>query len=182
MKLRARALSVAVPLLIGASVVAVQSNGSAGAAPTVLTIAAPAKVGYSADTTSTATRLWSQCVVATNVARSEKGLVPLQLDIRVAMAAAGQSAYQAQAQRMSHTGTGGSNAGNRLDAAGYSWSTWGENVAAGQADCATVLTAWLGSPSHRANILNPAFRHIGIGMALGANGVPYWTMDLAAGG
>ena len=40
---------------------------------------------------------------------------------------------------------------------------------------------WLGSAPHRANILNATFDTVGIGMALGANGVPYWTMDLATG-
>lgn len=98
------------------------------------------------------------------------------------MAAAGHSAYQAQVQKMTHNGSGGSNAGNRLTAAGYTGSTWGENIAVGQANCEMVLAAWLTSPPHRANILNPAFRHIGIAMALGTNGVPYWTMDLSAGG
>jgi uncharacterized protein YkwD len=28
--------------------------------------------------------------------------------------------------------------------------------------------------------MNPSFRDVGIGMAIGANGVPYWTMDFAA--
>lgn len=182
MSLRRRSVSLIAPLLIGACALGVQSNGSAGAVSTVLSIVAPAKVGYGTAVASPAMRLWSQCVANANAARSAAGAVSLQLDIRASMAASGQSAYQAQTQKMSHTGSGGTNAGNRLNAAGYSWSAWGENVAAGQADCETVLSAWLASPPHRANILNPAFRHIGIGMALGDNGVPYWTMVLAAGG
>ena len=54
------------------------------------------------------------------------------------------------------------------------------HVAAGQGDCASVVGAWLASPSHRANILNRAYVNIGIGNVVGANGVHYWTMDLAA--
>ncbi len=126
-------------------------------------------------------RLWSECVTAANDARRVVGAAPLQLNVRNALAAAGQSAFQAQTQKMAHVGYGGSNAGDRLTAAGYTWSTWGENIAAGQANCESVLSAWLASPPHRANILNPAFRDIGIGMVLSATGVPYWTMDLATG-
>ena len=36
---------------------------------------------------------------------------------------------------MTHTGSNGSNAGDRIRAAGYSPSTWGENVAAGYSSC-----------------------------------------------
>ena len=52
-------------------------------------------------------------------------------------------------------------------------------MAAGQGDCASVVTAWLNSPTHRANILKSSYRSIGIGNVVGANGVHYWTMDLA---
>lgn len=177
-----RALLVVAPLITGACLVTAQPNGAAGAATSVVPITVAAKVGNGQSAPPQARRLWSVCVDAVNVARAAVGSGPLQMDARVWMAAADQAAYQAQTQKMSHVGSGGSNGAIRLTAAGYIWSTWGENIGAGQADCQTVLSDWLVSPSHRANLLNPAFRHIGIGMAVGANGVPYWTMDLAAGG
>lgn len=182
MSRRLRALWLAVSLVVGASAFATQSNSSAGAATAALPINASATIGSSSVAARPAMRLWSGCLATANAERRAAGAVPLQLDLRVVAAAAGHSAYQAQTQKMSHTGSGGSNAGQRLTAAGYSWTTWGENVAAGQANCDLVLAGWLASPTHRANILNPLFRHIGIGMAMGVNGVPYWTMDLAAGG
>lgn len=182
MSRRVRAFWLAFPLVIGTSVVAAQSNGSVGAATAVLPINAPAAVGYSSVAGKPAMRLWSGCLAVVNEVRRAAGAVALQLDPRVVTAAAAHASYQAQTQKMSHTGSGGSDAGQRLTAAGYNWTTWGENVAAGQANCDLVLAGWLASASHRANILNPAFRHIGMGMAIGANGVPYWTMDLAAGG
>ena len=182
MSRRLRALWLAVPLVAGASAVAAQSNGSVGAATAAVPINASATVGTSALSARPAMRLWSGCLATANSTRRAVGAVPLQLDLRVVAAASGHSAHQAQTQKMSHTGSGGSDAGQRLTAAGYSWTTWGENVAVGQANCDAVLAGWLASPTHRANILNPSFRHIGIGMAIGANGVPYWTMDLAAGG
>ena len=46
-----------------------------------------------------------------------------------------------------------------------------------QVDCPSVMSAWMGSAGHRANILNPTMTSIGIGAATGANGVIHWTMD-----
>ena len=57
-------------------------------------------------------------------------------------------------------------AGDRMDAAGYSWSTWGENIAAGYSTPAAVMTAWMGSSGHRANILSTGYREIGVGYEL----------------
>ena len=44
-------------------------------------------------------------------------------------------------------------------------NTCGENVAAGQASPAEVVNAWMNSPGHRENILNPAYRELGVGYA-----------------
>lgn len=120
-----------------------------------------------------------ECTQLTNNARTAAGLAPLTIDSRMTTAAEAHSIEQAQRKKMTHTGRNGSNAGQRLTVLGYSWSTWAENVAAGQSDCASVVAAWLASPGHRANILNPALVNIGMGAVKGPNGVIYWTMDLA---
>lgn len=120
-----------------------------------------------------------ECTRLTNNARTAAGLAPVTVDSRMTTAAEAHSIEQAQRQKMTHTGRNGSNAGQRLKVLGYSWSTWAENVAAGQGDCASVVAAWMASPGHRANILNPAMVHIGMGAVKGPNGVIYWTMDLA---
>lgn len=51
----------------------------------------------------------------------------------------------------------------------------GENVAWNQADAEEVVTAWMNSPGHRANILRSGFKTIGVGMAR-SNG-PYWCQQ-----
>ncbi len=130
-----------------------------------------------------AVRAVVDCIVRTNAERTLRGLVALTADARLATAAITHSNYQAVTQTMTHSEpVPRLDAGKRATAEGYIWSTWGENVAAGQANCAAVMTAWMNSSSHRANILNGAFRHIGITSIVGANGVRYWTMVLAAGG
>jgi len=58
---------------------------------------------------------------------------------------------------------GCSSPGERLSAAGYAYSNWAENVAAGHATAAATMAQWMGSAGHRANILHPGMREIGVG-------------------
>ena len=121
----------------------------------------------------------STIVQLVNQQRAAAGVGAVTESSALDSAALTQSYNQAIAQLMSHTGPDGSNAGQRITDAGYSWSTWGENVAAGQPTVNAVMTAWMNSPPHRANILSPAFTNIGLASLIGSNGVVYWTMELA---
>jgi uncharacterized protein YkwD len=81
----------------------------------------------------------------------------------------------------SHTGSNGSDPGNRLTLAGYNWRTYGENIAAGQSTVQSVINGWMNSPGHCANIMNPNFREIAVACVKGAANntySTYWTMVL----
>lgn len=81
----------------------------------------------------------------------------------------------------SHTGSSGSSAGQRISAAGYTWNTYGENIAAGQASINEVVDGWMASAGHCANIMNAAFVDIGVACVPGTASTTYrtyWTMDL----
>lgn len=53
---------------------------------------------------------------------------------------------------------------DRINAAGYTgWNSAGENIAAGYSSAADVMSAWMNSSGHRANILGTTFRELGIG-------------------
>ncbi|QCW50764.1 CAP domain-containing protein [Nocardioides dongxiaopingii] len=82
---------------------------------------------------------------------------------------------------VSHESPDGSDPGDRIRREGYRWTSYGENVAAGQATPAAVVRAWLGSPGHCAVIMSP-FREIGIGHGhrAGATYRHYWVLDLAS--
>jgi uncharacterized protein YkwD len=121
-----------------------------------------------------------QCNDLVNDARTQAGLPTVHINGQLNLAAEGHSTDQAKRQTMTHTGSNGSNAGTRISRQGFRWSTWGENIAAGQPDCPSVVGAWMNSSGHRANILNPAMTEIGIGAVAATNGTIYWTMDLAA--
>ena len=47
--------------------------------------------------------------------------------------------------------------------AGILFTAAGENIAAGQRSAEEVVSDWMDSPGHRANVLDPGFTHIGIG-------------------
>lgn len=117
-------------------------------------------------------------VASVNQHRAQAGRRPVVVDSRLAAAARDHSAHMARERIMTHVGAGWTNAGQRMSAAGYRWSTWAENVAAGQTTPAQVMSAWMNSAGHRANILNGNVVHIGIAATKGSNGVTYWTMVL----
>jgi uncharacterized protein YkwD len=80
----------------------------------------------------------------------------------------------------SHTGSNGSTLGTRATAAGYAWSSLGENIAAGQGSIAEVVDGWMKSDGHCANLMTATFRDIGVACVAGnANTTyrTYWTQD-----
>lgn len=78
----------------------------------------------------------------------------LTWDYDLEAAAYGHSSDMANGNFMSHTGSDGSSAGDRIDATGYVSSAWAENVAAGQKDIDAVMASWMASPGHCKNIMS----------------------------
>ncbi|MEV4659614.1 CAP domain-containing protein [Micromonospora sp. NPDC049301] len=134
--------------------------------------------GSSSSGTGTVSAQAREVVDLVNAERAKAGCKALSIDDKLMTAAQRHSQDQADHQNMSHTGSDGSNAGVRLDRVGYTWRTYGENVAWNQKTPAAVMDAWMNSSGHRANILNCAFTEIGVGIA-NSNG-PYWTQVFAA--
>lgn len=97
-----------------------------------------------------------------NRERLADGCGPIALDPALQGYAEAHSVVQATEDRMHH-GEGPTG-----------FASWGENVAAGQTSATQVVADWMGSPGHRANILNCEFDVIGVGSSDG-----YWTLVLA---
>lgn len=127
---------------------------------------------------SLASDLEMQMLALINVERTSRGLTPLKINGRLNDAAETHSEWMLAADVFSHTGENGSSPGDRMRDAGYvfsgSWSS-GENIAwqsqrgaAGFSDDVINLhNSLMASPGHRANILNPNFVEIGIGIEVG---------------
>ncbi|MFF3332941.1 CAP domain-containing protein [Streptomyces sp. NPDC002888] len=124
--------------------------------------------------TATATGTAARVVQLVNAERAKAGCSAVTVNATLTKAAQAHSADMAAHRNMSHTGSDGSSPGDRITRAGYIWSTYGENVAYGYATPEQVMAGWMSSPGHKANILNCAFKEIGVGLAQPND---YWTQD-----
>jgi len=131
-------------------------------------------------------------LVAVNQARSEArrcgttsfpAASPVAWNDSLALAAYLHSLDMETNQFFSHTGSDGSDPGDRIIREGYDWWTYGENIAVNYPTVSAVMQGWLASEGHCRNIMNPAFQEIGAayaeGVYLGTPSAPYWTFDLA---
>jgi uncharacterized protein YkwD len=114
------------------------------------------------------TRPEASILVAVNATRAANGLQPLVVGPTLQRAARAHSADMARNGYFAHGAFS-----QRLASFGVRSRTIGENLAWGTgrfAAAQVVVSEWLASPAHRANLLRPGFRRIGIGAAVGSAG------------
>lgn len=125
-----------------------------------------------------------------NAHRVARGLRRLRVIPALQLAAQRHSQDMVRRDYFSHSSRSGASLGQRLRAAGWrahGSSRTGENIAWGAdvlGDAQSIVAAWMRSPGHRATILHPGFRELGVGVAPGvpryrARGGTY-TADFAA--
>lgn len=110
-----------------------------------------------------------------NAARTRRGLAPLRFTAGLNQVARQRSQDMVRRNYFSHTDPSGRNPYWHMRRAGISYRTAGENIAWGQRSPEEVVRAWMNSPGHRANILNPHFSQMGLGVARKPDGTPTWT-------
>ena len=112
-----------------------------------------------------------------NKRRDAAGVGPLDYNNKLATASARHTNYMLNRGCFSHECSGEASMTTRIKSTGYlsgakSWQI-GENIAWGEGSLGTpasIVQAWMDSPGHRANILNPSYDDIGIGVAGGRPG------------
>lgn len=114
-----------------------------------------------------------------NAVRASRGLPALRVDYHLVRAARGHSADMMRRGYFAHGAVAG-----RVLAAGARGPVFGENLAwATGLTCQWVVNAWLASPRHRAVLLRPGFRRVGIsivfGTFVGHGGAGVVTADFA---
>jgi uncharacterized protein YkwD len=124
--------------------------------------------------TSTDASYEAKVVQLTNQYRTKYGCASVRTDTKLTSAARLHSVDMVKRNYFSHTGANGSTFVTRAKLAGYS-SPIGENIAWGYRTPEAVMTAWMNSAGHRANILNCKAKAVGVGLARKADGTPYWT-------
>ncbi|AYN43586.1 CAP domain-containing protein [Streptomyces dangxiongensis] len=126
-------------------------------------------------TVSTEAAAAAQVLKLVNDERAKAGCSPLSANSSLTSLAGVFSDDMAARGFFDHTDPDGRTPGDRAARAGIT-DLGGENIARGQTDAAAVVRAWMDSPGHRANILNPDFKTLGVGVHFGPGG-PWWTQD-----
>jgi uncharacterized protein YkwD len=106
---------------------------------------------------------------------------PLGSSRQLNAAAAEHARDMARRNYFDHRGRDGSQPKDRVLRAGYEPRLSGENIAFGPETAEEVVAGWLDSPGHCANIMEPRFEHIGVGVATGKKRKRiYWVQTFGA--
>jgi|SRR5690625_5161162 len=108
----------------------------------------------------------------TNAERTKAGLAPLEIDYELNRVAREKSRDMSINYYFDHNSPVYGSPFDMIRAYGINYRTAGENIAKGQRSPQEVVQAWMNSPGHRANIMNSAFTHIGVGFVDQGN---HWT-------
>lgn len=129
---------------------------------------------------------WEQGVVdLVNAERAEQGLPPLKRVAALDNASRYHAADMIQDDYFEHNSYDRSGS-NLVQACSWStrvakfysgWSSLAENIAGGYGSPEAVMSAWLGSSGHRANVLSTGNWEIGVGYYGGGEWGHYWVQD-----
>lgn len=107
-----------------------------------------------------------------NEHRRVKGIPELSYDWELSRVARIKSQDMKDSGYFAHNSPTYSSPFQMIKSFGISYRSAAENIARGYATPESVVNGWMNSPGHRANILNSAFTHIGVGYVSDGN---YWT-------
>lgn len=124
-----------------------------------------------------ANQLAGEIAAGVNAQRQANGLAPLAYNANLGRAATAHACDMAVNRFFGHGGSNGSNVRAGVRAAGYRDCTVAENLAWGYPTAGQIIGGWMGSTMHRANMLHPRMKEMGIGITTGAKG-PNWVLVL----
>jgi uncharacterized protein YkwD len=148
-----------------------RSSGPPSAAPTT---------GASSGGEAQTEQFQAQVLALTNAERAKAGCtVALTADATLTRVAQAHAEDMLENDFFSHDSQDGTSAFARMTAAGYRYSRAAENIAAGQRTPESVMTTWMNSSGHKANILDCALTELGVGYAAGSGATygQYWVQD-----
>jgi len=110
-----------------------------------------------------------------NKQRKQLGVKELILDAELSAIAKAKAQDMAKNNYFDHKSPIYGTVDEMLKKFNYKWTAYGENIARGYIAPESVVKEWMISPTHRANIENNNFTHVGTGYATDAKGKPYWV-------
>jgi uncharacterized protein YkwD len=117
--------------------------------------------------TQLATVISSSLIDLLNADRASNNLPHLTLNEKLTVAAQAKANDMAEKGYFAHNSPTGVEPWHWFQVAGYSFQYAGENLAIDFADSSDVETAWMKSPTHRANIVDVHYTEVGIATAVG---------------
>ena len=171
-------------LAVLALVCAIAAGTVGSTAPPARAIAAAGDCSPGSDWGTLRADLAAQTVDLVNAHRATLGLRQLAVGSALQAAAVWKARHMAKYGYMAHDDPAppvSRSTGERMAACGVTGS-WGENIAAGFPSPASVVSGWLNSPGHRANIENPNYVSMGSGAAASASGQLYWAHTFSSSG
>lgn len=124
----------------------------------------PGVLGYSSEIT--AQKVFSQ----TNIQRQNNGLTPLKYNSILSESATNKAKDMFANNYWAHTSPTGTTPWDFFKAVDYHYSVAGENLARDFYDTESLMSGWMNSPTHKANIVNSKYQEIGIGVVNGTLG------------
>jgi len=104
----------------------------------------------------------SQVLALTNEERRKQGLSELSLNPQLSSAALAKGQHMLANQYWAHTAPDGTQPWFFFKEADYQYQVAGENLARDFSEATTMTSAWMASPTHKANILSPRYQEIGV--------------------
>ncbi len=115
-----------------------------------------------------------QILILVNAERKKAGVEPLTLSTEVSSVAQVKADDMAKNGYFDHNSPTYGSPFTMLSDFGVTYRTAGENIAKGQQSAEAVMNAWMNSSGHKANILSPNFKQLGVGYSAN-NGSPVWV-------
>ena len=118
----------------------------------------------------------------TNRERRRQGIDKLSFNSKLQKAAQNHVEDMDRSGRyLGHDSSDGRELRDRINEVDYDWSYIAENAASGQSSPKRAVEAWMNSPGHRANLLDPEIKEIGVGYAIDdVNATPYWVQNFGS--
>ena len=109
----------------------------------------------------------SEIILLTNAERAQNNVSQLKENALLDRSAQAKADDMARLGYFAHVGPDGKEPWAWIDAAGYNYQYAGENLAVRFVDSKDVVSGWMASPTHRANIIKPVYTDVGVGIAQG---------------
>ncbi|MBI4053935.1 MAG: CAP domain-containing protein [Candidatus Doudnabacteria bacterium] len=118
--------------------------------------------GFSVQPSAPNTIEAEQIISATNLARASSGLPPLTQNQKLSAASAEKLSDMAGMGYFSHNSPAGTGPWHWIVKNDYAYASAGENLAINFDDAQKLVRAWLTSPAHKKNLLNPHYSDVGV--------------------